>query len=390
MEIVKKNMLLVIVLSVSIVASIVLLVLVIKKHQVIKQYQDKVSENREKIKKLIEDRDAPVKENLINIEADTSKIQKKVEEIHLIFGRPYRKAIQAFAESLGVDELELYRSWNKIYAKEQKTSRAPQIFIKFIATFPEEKVEEAKKAFTETFEKHSVEPFDNIDDLIIEGLGSSRDITPEACKYYMSNMEAALNDLLTNPKIGKGVSIACEDKSIFQVYSTRSMPVHEQIPYIMKHYKLLEDVIFRLKECGIMNIKSLSKVTELEGNQDKGYLYLTYRIEIIGGQDSVRDFINSLYGAYVDNRVYILKNIKMEKIVDEVKDLKELKTHSKVDSGDESAFKTAVAVPVKNEEAAEAAPEAVEVLFGMANEIKAEIKFEYVIYLGDTKMAGGK
>lgn len=406
MELLKKKLLLVSVLLTALLISMTLLFLVLKKHRVIKQYQSKVSENREKIKKLIEDKDAPVKENLVNIEGDIVKIQRKVEEIHLIFGRPYRKAIQAFAEALsglepykkavqtfaealGVDEISLYKKWDKLYAKEKKTSHPEQIFEKFLSEFDQEKVGKAKEAFKETFKKRSVEFFESIDEIIMEGLGLPISMTPEACKIYMARMEEALNGLLLSKEAGKGISITCDEKGIFQVCPQDKMPDPFFIPYIIKHYKLIEDFIFRLKECGVTNLKSLSKVSELDGTQDKGYLYLTYKAEIVGTQEAVRDLFNSLYNAYKDNRVYIIKNLKIEKAADEVKTLLEATVKIKTDSGDESAFKTALAIPAAKAEDSGLSQEEIKLLLGTATEVKAEIKFDYVVYLGD-KVAGGK
>jgi hypothetical protein len=374
MELIKKNIVLFAVLGISLLVSIVLIFFVFQVSIKMTKHQENLLAQKNKIKKLIEERPSPLKGNLDAINADYAQLQLKVQEIHQIFGKPYRSAIQAFAAALQVSEYTLYSKWRQAYEKERRIETPEQIFLKFIREYDEQKIDSAINAFKATIEKRTVEDLNqaNINQLIMEGLGLPRTMSAEACKTYMSNMDLRLNNLLKSKDVGIGLPINVPDKTlIFNIYGD-DMPLPEHIGFILKHYSLLEDLAYRMKAAGIKGVNSLSKVT-LEGTESRGFLTFTYKMQVVSSMDSIRALINGFQDACKDNRIYIVRDISLKKEIDETKSADGLK----------------VTVPIvdrrvgqvdKSRKADESYGVAV---IGSSNDVIADLRIDYVIYVAD-------
>lgn len=380
-EILKKNILLVITMVVSLVVSLVLLFFALGKSSKIREYQATLDSNikklQEKIQGVSPSNPGPVKQNIDSIKDDITKITKKVNEINLLFGNPYRKAWIAFATALGEDEFNLLMKWRETFRNEIRRNNLPkQIFVAELAKYDPEKVKEAKNAFKETLAKETVEPLEEINDYILDAIGIPRQMTPEDCKRYISTMNEGLQQILKSKDIGKGVLINTNPSVSFIIYDKLPLPAH--IPFIVKNYKALEDMVIRMKNAGITDITMLTRTTPLDGVLDKNFLYLGYKITINGPLNSIREFCNNLINAHKDNRVYIIKNMKLEKITDEVSRLNISQLSSL--TGKESKVSASI------EQQASASSETTKgILLGgtSSNMVKADIELDYVIYIGD-------
>lgn len=388
MEIIKKNLLLVIVLSTVLLVSVVLIFFVFKKLRAMKESQVKLEELRAKIVELIEEKPAPLKENLEAINADTKKIEVKVKEIQLIFGKPYRKAIQKFAEILGTDEIILHENWNTFYQREIKKGDLPgQVFTRFLKGFEKDKVEQAKSVFETTARERSVETIPNsrmnlnTDDYIMEALGFPRLISPESCKDFMSDMRIGLIKFLISKETGDIVILAKETENFsFGDYGTK-VPLPEDIPMIIKHWKLIEDLMFVLKESGIRRLNSIVKTNDLRGRENKDYLFLSYKIEIESPLESIKTFLNNLYGNFRNNRIYIIRDLTLKKSADEVSALV-----STTVTADDSASTSQTGNSRLDKSPSADNKVAIydgKVIMGLDRDVKAEIRLDYVIYIGD-------
>ncbi|OGV37424.1 MAG: hypothetical protein A2X48_18780 [Lentisphaerae bacterium GWF2_49_21] len=433
MEIIKKNMVLFVVLGVSVLVSIILIFFVFRVSMTMKDYQAQLVVHRDKIKKLIEDKPAPLKANLDAINLDTNLVQNKVNEIHLIFGKPYRSAIQAFADALGVSETTLYAKWKASYDKEKKLGSVDQIFLKFMSDVVNEgkpqpkadskapkvdfkpkadkkvdgekkaeedakkaeedakkaeeeakraeddaqKVDNALNAFKAVLEKRTIEDLDqrNLNLLIMEGLGFSRVMSPEVCTAYISSMDAKLNSLVLKADNNMSTLIVPQNTAMFTVL--KGMPTADRIPIIIKHYKLLEDIVYRLKETRVKGLNSLAPVS-LEGVIRGGFMTLTYKMQIEGSMESTRNFINNLQDAYKENRVYIIRDLSLKQEKDEVKSLG-------LGTAAAKATGTAPVIPGDRQPRRTGGEDENygATLIGGSNEIVTELKFDYVIYIAD-------
>jgi len=336
------------------------------------------------------------------IKADYEKISDKVIEINQIFGKPYRKALGSFASALGLEELELKKKWLKTYKKEIARGGHPsQIFIKFMGKYDRSKTDKAALDFKKTVESRSVETINpaNINDTIMEALGHPRQMSAEACKTYISNMREGVLEILCPkkriPEEGEHI-LALSDSTqnlSFGEFESR-MPRADQTKYIVKHWKLLEDLAFRLKESKVKTISSISKTT-LKGEEDNGYLYLNYGMAIEGPQETIRDFLNNLQSAYVDNRIYIIRDFKISKTIDGYENLAQAVEESTKNSA--SAKRTGDRRnPRREDEERElmekntAAKKFGSAVIGKSIDILLNIKFDYVIYIKDEIIGGGK
>ncbi len=451
MEIIKRNIVLFVVIGISLLVSIVLVFLVVQASMTLKNHQAELVVQKDKIKKLIEEKPAPLKGNLDAISSDITMAQQKVNEIHLLFGKPYRAAIQAFAEALGVSENTLYTKWRASYEKEKKIGSVEQIFLKFMGDVlndgkPKAEVKVAKKvegeakkpdtgtkkedkadadakkaeadaqkadadakkaeaeaqkveedstkveaavaAFKSTFEAHTLEELDqeNLILLIIEGLGLSRTMSPEVCTAYVSNMDAKLNSFVKSSDNNTAPMVIPDKTSMFTVI--KGMPQPERIPLILKHYKMIEDLVYRMKGTSIRGIVSLT-AQSLDGVESRGFLTLTYKIQIVGSMNSIRDFINNLQDAYKENRVYIVKDLVLKKLVDEMKNLTATATTGANATTPVAATATLPAgrpgIPTASEKAEKAKKDEAygAPVIGSSSDVVADLKIDYVIYIAD-------
>ncbi len=389
--ILKKNMLLFITLAVSLAASVALLFLVLQKYQKIKEYQRILQENRAKIDEAAKmPPPGPVQENLDNIKKDTLVVQKKADEIHYLFGKPYRAAFQAFCEVLGENEFAMYKRWRELFLKESKMGSQPeQIFASFVKKYEPETLNAAKEAFWKVMDKEtltveedqkiSVEPYNvNSNDILLEAMGLQRRISPEVCKAYMLRMSSNLMKLLS-ANVGKGISITVPDRNIFTVYENK-LPVPDHIPYIIRNYKMVEDLVYRMKGAGVTNLKSLAKTGTIEGYTERGYHYLPYKMTVSCPLGSLRDLVNSMKNAYKENRVYKIKYVSIEKVKDEAAPIAAAAAEKKQEVvEDENVFK-----PAKDDaesSGSTAAPAKLILGDPAESEVTSEITFEYVTFI---------
>jgi len=372
MELIKKNIVLFVVLGVALVVSIVLGIFVYQASMMMQEHQGKLLVQKDKIKNLIEEKPSPLKDNLDAIKLDTEQLQLKVQEIHQIFGKPYRAAIQAFAAALQVSEYVLYSEWRSAY-NNKNAETDEQVFLKFINQY-EEKIDSAINAFKSTIEKRTVENLNrpNIDQLIMEGLGLPRTMSAEACKTYMSDMELRLNNLMKSRDVGLGLPIIFpESPSIFNVYGD-NMPLREHLGLILKHYSLLEDLAYRMKAAGIKKVNTLAR-SSFEGIESNGFLTFTYDMQIVSSTDSIRNLINNFLDAYKDNRIYIVRDIILKKVVDETKSIR-LREVAPGEKG-----RTVEMPSAANEKADDYGVVVIE----NSIDVVANIRVDYVIYIAD-------
>lgn len=384
MDFVKKNVVLVIVLAITFIICAVLLFLVFQKHGELQKSMKQVVDIREEISTLIKQTPAPLKENLDMINDDTRIMKEKAEEINRVFGQPYRSALQAFAAEAGLTEDEFLNKFREFWGREaRKGSNRYQLLFKFKKDFDSAKWAKSMDAFMKAAQKETVEPLDdtNIYDLFMASLGIPRVMSNMNCKTYMiSRMQPNLVKVLE-----ASPSVFCTDvaKFSFDEFDNK-MPLEEHIPYIMRHWTVIDDLVRRIKASGVSSFDNLTKLNGLSGELDKEFLKFRYSITVTGSLDSIRFLVNSLMDAYKTNRVYIIKYMTLEKVFDEIKEISDSK---------DGKPKTSFLPPAILQPGGQPS-EAVEeenlpfdkrkdyglILFGNEKNIKAVIEFEYVIY----------
>ena len=386
MNIVKKNIVFVVTLTVTLIIAGVMFFFVVKATNKMKTSLDKVEKLRKQINELNEKSPAPLQENLDKITNDYTFMAKKVEELHPIFGVPYPNAIKVFAEKLGLSVKELKEKWRKIYRKEiKKGGDRELIFVNFFSQFDSEKLNSAKLGFQNTVNKKSIEPINetNINNAIMEALGLPVKLDEISCTNYIKNMQRGIVDYMkTADKDGEipfTFKDAVTEKLSFERYDN-AMPRPDEIPLIFKHWRMLEDMFKRLKSSKISHMESIKRDNLLKGSiLFRKYQVFSYTIEIRGSLNSIRTFMNSMMDAYKDNKVYIIRSLSL-KANDEAssilsgkkeravrKPLRYLRGRRKVEEKPKEPEKIKVNVPI----------------IGVSNIVTATITFDYVIFIGN-------
>jgi hypothetical protein len=393
MNLIKKNMVLVIVLCSTIVISLGLLYIVSRKYGVMKKSLAELQTLRDEINELNKKPIAPLQENIDRIHADYLFIRESSKDLQQVFGKPYHQALLAFATALEFDSVAAMKEkWLADYRRESaRNVKAPQAFLKFLGEFDREKVDRAVAEFKRVADEHSVELLNesSLNDVIMEALGHPRKMSPEACKTYIKQMQTDLVQLLQpsekeRMQEGEHVVILGKDieKFTFGDFDNR-MPLRSDVSYIVKNWKMIEDLAYRLKKTQIANWNSITRGETLKGREEDVYLYLPYQIEIESSQASVQAFLNSLQDASLDQRIYIVRDIELSKSDDEVGELT-----SRIENATAAATTTrrpSVAggfteaeTPMDNSEQVFGRP-----LIGRKQNVKAKISFDYVIFIGD-------
>lgn len=383
----KKNFVLFCILILSIVTFIILMALALLEWNKVKTYQSNLVELRTKVQKLNEEKPYPLKENLDNINKDTEILAQKVEEVNKLFGKPYQKALNEFVKALEENQedndvkktkKDFVSEWRKYFKNNFKKNEQPEKLLKdFLSKqYTDEKINEALKAFVEIVKTRSVEKINESNQfaILLDALAVPRILSPDACKVYILKMEEELNNFAKSKEFGNPI-LFDEKSNVFKVYpDTTKLPPVDFIPHIIKHYKLIEDLLYRMKASGIDNMTKLEKLNGLEGTRDGNYLVFMYQTDIIASSDNVRKFLDSLLAAHQDNIIYVVKSLSFSKASDEMKGRTETKNESHS------------SVNVKRRASQQETPPTTtteKLILGANDKIKAEIKFLYIIYVGD-------
>ena len=108
MNFLKKNIIFTIVAVITILGSLFLIYLDLTQHDAISEANRITQESQEKFDAAFKSGNKPVDLNIKMIQQDTEELKKRTVALQRIFGKPYRKALLAFAASLKVSEDELY------------------------------------------------------------------------------------------------------------------------------------------------------------------------------------------------------------------------------------------------------------------------------------------
>jgi len=395
MNILKKNILLVVVLLITLILAGTMVFFVIKATGKMRKSSDSVEELRKKINELNEQSPAPVKKNLEHITNDHKMITKKVKEILPVFGIPYKEALERFAQALDKDVDEMRDEWKKIYRSEiKKGSNRSIIFVTYLSTFDSVKMAQALEIFKSTVHDNSLEVINetNINGCIMEALGLPRKMEAMSCKQHIRDMQTEIvryMKTLKNPDDPKEVPFSFKNATVeklsFEKYDN-AMPRPDEVAFIFKHWRMIEDLCIRLKTSNITYLELIKRDNLLKGTAvAKNYLVFKYTLNLKGSQNSVRAFLNSLLDAYKDNKIYIVRSISLTSN-DEARSI--------VSRGepDRKAANARRGIRHRNdpeENIKEKKEKVVSVnILGVSNSVTAVISFDYVIFIG-SEIKGG-
>lgn len=351
-EIFKKNIVLLIVLIVTILASISLLTMVVLTDTKRRESDQKITELKKEINDISSKKPAPTVENLTDIKNDIVIVKKRTQDLLKLFSKPYRKAFEKIIESLETNEQKFLNEW-KLYIQNnaKKENTLVQSMDEFLTkNYTDEKLTAALKTFINTINQKQLvkikertdsenEAFltENISEIILEYLGYPRKMTPEDCVDYISKLQKSIYSLLENNHISIPASWINNKMVLFNEYDR--VPTQEQTFHIQRHCHLYDDLFNRIVESKIQSIELFQKKNSIEGDRIDNYLFLKYDLHFTGTMESIRNLINSMQEAAIkDYRVYVIKSISLSKLFDEVNELMKIKdtSQSRVQIRDEN------------------------------------------------------
>lgn len=399
-DLIKKNLILAVVIVVTLVMALVMLYVVSRKYGDMKKSLAEVEKLRDEINELNKKQPAPVQENIDRVLADCKLIGGKTDELQAVFGKPYHLPLVAFVAALDEDSVFAFKEKWREYQKKKTAPgvRLSQVFMEFLGGYDRDKVEKGLIEFKRMAEARSVEVLSeaNVGDVVMEGLGYPRAMSPEACRTYIAQMQFAMVQMLRPSETKVEEHLVLLDPGIekftFGEYDNR-MPLPADVGYIVKNWKMIEDLAFRLKESRVERLIGFSRRGNLKGREENGYLIFSCDLEIESSLDSARDFLNSLQQAYVDHRVYLVRELELTKVSDEVGSVvASVATTPSVRTPERRPPPGMGAGGGRPPETAEAATVAESnyghILIGQDRTVKIKLVFDYMIYVGDESQGG--
>jgi Tfp pilus assembly protein PilO len=433
MDIIKKNIALFIFLSLALLCSAALVYVIYLKHDEMSKSMHEVEKIKEDIQNLMKESPAPLKENLDMMKQDVKSLKGRLADVYGIFGKPYKKALSALAAELDIPVAELETKFRDFYAKEIAAGQSKyQALHKFFAVkapeskepeqtaadkaadkgkdaakdkqppkgkdadkdkdkaaakdkqppkdkespqdekFDKVKLEKGMIAFQKAIQEETSEVInaDNIYDYLLAALDLPRNMSDVNCKRYMSEMQTTVG-----ANLKKSVAAGSPEvlKFTFGEYENK-MPLPENIPYIIRHWIMIDDLVKRIEKSGVRQLDMINRINLLQGEDDKIFLKFRYSISVTGSLDSIRQLCNMLQSAYKDNRIYIIRDINLELAVDDCTKLLDEKIQA-------AGRPEEPAAPGGKPKIAK--PSEIEPVLGVNNTCKAVIEFEYIIHIGD-------
>lgn len=318
MELIKKNILLFSVITITVIISLVLAYFIfIKRNQMNKRIAE-TNKLKHEIETLNSQRIAPVTGNLELINSDTVKYTEKVKNIQLRFGQPYYQALKSFGAELGLTPEQLREKF-KTFCDENVTSTTSydQIIIKFRRQFKKSKTttkwEQAWTAFKREVAKATIEKVNdsNAYSILLFVLGLPREVSILKANRFRQEFRDKVKAKLDAAKIYYEL-----DALTFSL-DFNKLPDKQDIPLMIHNLTIIGDLIVkRLIPSGISSLDSF-KIRRLEPEVIGDYQYFRYSMTVKGSLNNIRKFVDNLAMAYSDSRVYVVRGITINKVEDQ-------------------------------------------------------------------------
>ena len=322
---IKKNIIFVIVCSITLIASIFLIYLDLAKHSEIVAANEVTLKNQQDHDNAYRKGNKPVELNIEMIKKDTETLRKKTEELQRIFGKPYRKAMQNFAKNLNYSENELYAIFKELYQNPDEPNKTAENLVSKLfkkmeedktKNLTKEKIEDALHKFIAEVQKNTVEDltYESGRAILASALGLQRNMNAAMTHVYLTQMQ----NNFYKQRLIPGVRTLQEVQDFTFNQFTQTLPSGDAIPDILNTMPIFEDIFFRMKNAKLTSVDkfSRSKPVKLSDKYDS----YEFKMDITGSLESIRTFINDLQNAYLANRVYVITWIAIEakKSTDEV------------------------------------------------------------------------
>lgn len=328
---VKKNMMLIIVVSLSSVAAIALLVWTAIEHSRMTAYINQVNKLRKDIGVLVSKKPAPVDENKPRIQQDIETYSKAADAIERAFNDPLLPALEQFIRVVQYNDPEkkavraislpefkelFFAAWDKV----DSANVADQgiTFKVFQQHFPNWR--NAMNKFKEEAEKATTEPItdQSVDEVFLTALGVPRTMQgkPELLSRFMADFRYKLLDMLSNGKVTVGNvdagNFSFRQQDVFQP---------EEYPLVARNWDIIGDIVSKIVEAKVKSLNGFYKRT-VAGETVGDYQVYNFTFEVEGSLESIRKLVSLLDQAYLaGNRVYVVRAVFLYAAEDQAKQL---------------------------------------------------------------------
>ena len=316
----KYNKSLVAIIGASLIIVLFMLVIVIFKYLEMVQANAEVTEMRNVITDLQDARKnkvAVIEGNLGRLKEDYKVYSEKNELIRPYFGHPYNKALDAMAKEmkwkdgdevtkkfydyLNVDTNEDLNNRYKRFKREHNA--ANNAWDKAIAAF----IKEAQKVSFEVIDA------ENVDDIFLQSIGLPREMVGRgysARQEIINKNEIKLRTYVLTKNI--------EIDEAAQDFSLRKIGMSD-FADAMQNMEIVGDLVPRLiksapadgKSRYIKSINAFNYLGRSEYSEDSNIIVHKYSVTFTGTMEALRNVIRDLNSAIRDNRVYVLRNLKL-------------------------------------------------------------------------------
>ncbi len=324
---VKKNLFMIIFMTMSLIGVIALLIMVFFEHKSMQEYDKKKKELLEKIHKIVKQKHTPVKVNVLRMDKDIVSYNKEIKKIQKKFGHPYALALKAFTDTVGINLNEFRGKFGVYWEAGKSLATRDLIYLRykvrqFNEDFPKHRSDwaQAMNAFMLEAQKVTLEKIDvsNVDGIFLAAMGKGRRFSdsPIRCQKFMSDMRNTMIEYYGRKKV------RCEQDSNFS-FKYDQEPAIANIEKITRAWEIVADLAKRIADAkvnpkkDILELVSFSK-RGLDGEKDGNYTMYRFTFEVNGDLDTIRRIVDKLYAAYTENRVYAVRDIKLTKMVDNV------------------------------------------------------------------------
>lgn len=326
---VKKNMILIIVISLSSVAAIALLVWTAIEHSRMSAYINQVNKLREDIGVLVSKKPAPVDENKPRIRQDIETYSKAADAIERAFNDPLLPALEEFIKvvqykdpekkanrpiSLAEFKTLFFEEWNKVDAA--NVAQQGITFKVFQQRFPNWR--DAMLEFKKLAEKATTEPItdQSVDEVFLTALGVPRTMQgkPELLSRFMTDYRYKLLDMLSAGKITVGNveagNFSFTQQDVFQP---------EEYPQVARNWDIIGDIVSKMVEAKVKSLNGFYKRT-VAGEAVGDYQVYNFTFEVEGSLESIRKLVSLLDQSYLKgNRVYVVRAVFLYAVEDQAK-----------------------------------------------------------------------
>ena len=437
MNFIKKNIIFTIVAAITLIASIYLIYRDLEVHGAISQANEQTQQSKDKFEDAYKSGNRPVDQNIIRIQKDTEELKVLTAELQRIFGKPYRKALLDFAKALNFTESQLYGRMKGLFdAAEKRDATAEKLIPKLFdalardmmvrdakdgakiedstPTDPkyQKQVRDAYRNFVAEVQKETVE--DIFTDaareqmtssgyhFLASALGLPRDMNNSQARSYLKDLQSKF----TVRRLIPGVTLESKVQDFTYNAYDKTPPPPDAVPDILSTMPIFEDIFNRMSASRLTRIERFKRnglPTKVAGDHYECYAFETL---VVGSLDSVRDFVNSLLGAYKQNRVYVVTWVKLSspKAAEDVENVRKMlmgtEQNQTPDPMDEPPrgrrprpgrrppphrpdhVRRTIQKQI-SEFDAESQPDYGKTVIGASSEVIAELNFKYYKYIGD-------